>query len=134
MNALAYIGPGNGFLFSGPGPYLLLGLGLLVAWLVVRIARGQPLVEFRDKQVRWWERQRRLGFVGFVVVRGMLLFGSTAMLVSQVLEWWWSADGSFGEHWLRSLIQWALTGAAWGVVMWHIYEQAYSDRSRDHAG
>ena len=134
MTAVAYIGPGAGYLFSGPAVVLFIVVGVLLVWAVVRMARGQPFYVFTDKHARWWERQRSHGFIWFVVVRGMLLFGATAMLASLAIEWLWATDLSVGTHLVRSLIQWPITGVVWAAMMWPLYESWYDRWSRDRAG
>jgi hypothetical protein len=76
-----------------------------------------------------WEKLRKLGMLRFVLFYGMIRFGLLATVLSfimdRVLTHGMDVSKYFAAGWGRALfeclVQWTLTGAIVGILMWFLF-------------
>ena len=72
-----------------------------------------------------WERQRKVGAVRFVLTRGLLAWGGPMLLAMYVVPTVLKGRSFTMSGLLVNLALWAIAGAAFGALIWHVSESNY---------
>jgi hypothetical protein len=78
------------------------------------------------RRTQWWVEQRQHGFLRFVLVRGVLLWGITTALLYCGLRSLTEPSFSFTGQLATALITFPVGGVLFGAFLWWLYEREYS--------